>query len=363
MQLFCPTCQAAFSGVARCPKCSGLLLLPQEAVETRPRFGGTNSDEIRPTSIGRIVVGTVVAMGLYLALRKMATAWVLAHQVDPEAWWASIDGLSAVFTAQGLAAVVGAVLAAAGRGGGFAVGAAVGSVCGGLFLAAELLTGAPSRDLVFYLQPPILAFAGGIAGAVSTRVWVAPPTLDMPTPAATGSKLSSLQFATSIPDNDSRRTQWARIFVGAAIMTLGFTLAEKVRHGAQKYSGGILQVNSLAQGQFMSWQLALLAVMVGGGTAAAGTGAGVRHGAIAGLIAGAAAVGLNAQRGGPNAPSEYWLDKLSLSGLPPQDPAAMLGVAGGVWLAAVVGGWLGSQLLPPLVPAHMRDRRVKLGGN
>jgi hypothetical protein len=363
MQLFCPACQAAFPGVSRCPKCGGLLLMPQEAVEPQPRFGNP-AEDIRPTSIGRIVVGTVVALGLYLGLRKVATAWVLGHQVEPDAWWASADGLAALFTAQGLAAIVGAVLAAAGRGGGFAVGAAVGAVCGGLFLGGELLTGLAPRDIVYYLQPPILALAGGVAGAVSTRVWIAPPLLDMPVPAAApGSKLSSLQFTKAELGDDGRPTQWARIFIGVSIMVIGFVMAEKVRFAAQKYSGGMLSVNSVAQGQFMSWQLALVAVMVGAGTAAGGTGAGIRHGLIAGILAGAAAVALNAQRGGPNQPSEYWLDKLGLSGLPPLDLNAAMAVGGGILLAAVVGGWLGSQLLPPLAPEQVRDRRVRLGGD
>lgn len=360
MQLFCPACQSAFSGNSRCPKCGGLLLMPQEAVESRPRFGAP-AEEVRPTSLGRIVVGTVVALGLYLGLRKLATAWVLGHHVDPEAWWASADGLAALFTVQGFAAVVGAVLAAAGRGGGFAVGAAVGAVCGGLFLAAELLTGSATRDIVYYLQPPILALAGGVAGAVSTRVWVAPPVLDMPTPAAPpGSKLSSLQFTKSELGDPGRATQWARVLVGASIMVLGFAAAEKVRQGAQKYSGGMLHVNSIGQGQFMSWQLALVGIMVGGGVAAGGTGAGIRHGALAGLIAAAAAVGINAQRGGPNQPSEYWLDKIGLAGFAPLDPAAALGVGGGVLFAALVGGWLGAQLLPPVIA---ETRRLRMGGD
>ncbi|HUR54322.1 MAG TPA: hypothetical protein VMZ71_09335 [Gemmataceae bacterium] len=363
MQLFCPVCQAAFPAASRCPKCGGLLLMPQEAVESRPRFGAP-PEEIRPTSLGRILVGTIITLGLYLALRKMANAWVLAHQVDPEAWWASADGLAAAFTAQGFAAVVGAVLAAAGRGGGFAVGAAVGSVCGGLFLAVELVTGATGRDIVFYLQPPILALAGGVAGAISTRIWIAPPLLDMPVPAAPpGSKLSSLQFSKEEIGEKGRPTEWVRILVGAGVIVIGFLAAEQVRYFAQKYSGGMLQVQSISQGEFMSWQLALLVILFGGGVAAAGTGAGIWHGALAGLLGGAAAVGLNAQRGGPNQPSTYWLEKLSLSGLPPLDTYVIIAIGGGVFLAAVVGGWLGGQLLPPLGPEQMRDRRFKLGNN
>ena len=34
MQLYCPNCQAAFSGATRCPRCDGRLFTPDEPVET-----------------------------------------------------------------------------------------------------------------------------------------------------------------------------------------------------------------------------------------------------------------------------------------------------------------------------------------
>ena len=43
MLLFCPECQAAFTGVSRCPRCSGLLLMPDEAP---PLSNGAGHDPI-----------------------------------------------------------------------------------------------------------------------------------------------------------------------------------------------------------------------------------------------------------------------------------------------------------------------------
>src|SRR4051812_6322538 len=116
MQLFCPACQAAFPGTPRCPRCGGLLLLPQEAAEAataRPTAAAPPS--FHPSPAGRIVVGGVLALGLYLALRKLAMGAVLAAAPDPDAGWVSFEGLAAVCGGQVLAVIFGAVVAAAGR--------------------------------------------------------------------------------------------------------------------------------------------------------------------------------------------------------------------------------------------------------
>ena len=108
----------------------------------------------------------------------------------------------------------------------------------------------------------------------------------------------------------------------------------------------------------MTWQLATLIIGLGGLVAAAGTGAGFRHGLFAGVLEAAGAVGLNAAQGVLNPPSTYWLNKLSLGGLAPSDPVAMAGVAIGVLIAALAGGILGGVLLPPLAPEHVRNRKL-----
>src|SRR5262245_32632559 len=181
MQLFCLACNAAFPGTQRCPRCGGLLLMPQEAAEAAAVLSkGPPPALPQPTPFGRVTVGVVFALGLYLGFRKLATGVVLAAYPNPESWWASMDGLMTVCGGQAVAVIFGAIVAAAGRLGGFGFGAAVGGVCGGLFLAAELLTGAPPQDLVLYVQPLILIMVGGVAGVLATRVWSAVPVVDMP---------------------------------------------------------------------------------------------------------------------------------------------------------------------------------------
>lgn len=359
MQLFCPTCQAPFAGASRCPRCGGLLLMPHEvAPDAAHRPADDAPTPARPTAVGRVVVGTVLAMGLYLAVRKLVTGAVLATEPDPGGWWLSVKGLSAVYALQTLAVVFGAVVAAAGRASGYPLGAAVGVACGGLLLGHELLGGAPPRDLVLYMQLPVLAMIGLVAGAAGSRVWSAAPKVDVPAPKA--SKLSSLCLLEQKEAERGRPTELLRILAGVAIMVAGVAIADQFRLYAQRYSGGLLRVQSLAQGEFITWQLAVFAVLLGGVVAGAGTGAGVRHGLFAGLLGGVAILGLCLKSGAPLAPVEFWLDWLSLDELPLTHLSVVVGIAGSVLLAGVVGGWLGGTLFLPLAPEHMR-RRLQIG--
>ena len=360
MQLYCPNCQAAFSGATRCPRCDGRLFTPDEPVETPAAVPDPAPDRfVRPSPAARIGVGTVLALGLYLGLRKVLVAAVLATTPDPAAWWLSPEGLVAVFGSQAVAALFGALIAGAGRSRGFPLGFAVGGLCGMLFLAAEVVGGTPATALVLYLHPPTLALAGGLAAVVGGRVWPAVPDLDLRP--ATPKRASSIQLAVDKPSAAVRPTRWLRLLAGAAIMVAGVTLADTARLKAQKASGGMLRVESVMQGRFLSWQIATFAVLLGGVTAAAGTGAGFRHGIFAGVLAGAGVIGVTALRGESPPALDYWLGKMSMAGLSPLDPGPMCAIVTGVLLAAVIGGWLGAQIFLPLAPEYMRSRRFRMG--
>jgi hypothetical protein len=329
--------------------------MPQEAAEpATPRQKAAPPAPFQPTATGRVVVGAALALGLYLGLRKLVTGAVLAVTPDPEAWWLSFDGLLVVCSAQGLAVVFGSVVAAAGRAGGFLFGAAVGAVCGALFLGAEVLEGAPARDLVLYVQVFILVLVGGISGVLAARVWGAVPVLDMPLPSR--NRLSSSRFALETTDTRGRPFAWLQILAGAMIMLAAVAAAEHIRTNVQKYSAGALRVNSIGQGQFLTWQIAVIGILGGGVTAGAATGAGLRHGIVAGALGGVGVIGLTEWHGQPLSPVTYWLHKLALGDLPPNDPAAVAAAISGVLFLGILGGWLGGALFLPLAPEHMRSR-------
>jgi hypothetical protein len=360
MQLYCPACKASFAGTQRCPQCAGLLLMPHEcadALAPRPAPVPPRAPD-RPAAAGRVFVGALFALGLYLALRKLTTGVVLATGGDADAWWASFEGLLAVCGAQAVAVTFGAITAAAGRSGGAPFGAAVGLVCGGLFLAAELATGAPPQDLVLYLQLGALLVVGAVAGVIAARVWGAVPTLELEI--ADRARLSSSKFMVGMPDEPARPTSWAKVMIGAVIALAAVALAEKLRFTAERYSEGALRVSSVGQARFIAWQFAALGVLVGGALAAAGTGAGARHGFISGALAAAGVLGLLATSGENISPVSFWLSTLGLGGRAANDPVALAATFGGVLFLGVLGGWLGGVLFPPLAPASMR-KPPKLG--
>jgi hypothetical protein len=169
-------------------------------------------------------------------------------------------------------------------------------------------------------------------------------------------KLSSSRFAVGEPLASGRPTAWARILVGATLMLVAVAAADKVRNGAQKYTGGMLRVTTQGQARFITWQLAVFGVLGGGVLAGAGTGSGVRHGLMAGAMGGVGVVALSAALPQPLSPVLYWLGTLSLGDAPTNDPAAIGAAIGGVLLLGVVGGWLGGTLLQPLAPEGMRRK-------
>jgi hypothetical protein len=358
MQLFCPACQSAFTGVSRCPRCAGLLLSPEEAAFLPPDPDATPARAGRPTAAGGLVVGTVAALGAYLALRKFLAGWATASVSDIDGWWASDDALAAVLAVQALSAVFGALLAGAGRSGGLWLGLVVGGVTGGLFLAAEVAGGAPPGYLVLLVQPAVLAVLGAAAGALGGKVWAGLPHLDMPSPAVRRS--SSVHLGEVTPKPEGRPTVWWKVLAGAAVVVLGIGFADPARKTVEKNAKGALRAASVGQARFLSAQLGTLAALAGAALAAAGTGAGVRHGVLAGVLGSVGIAGLTLAQGALPAPAGYLVEHMNLDASDPGSPVVLAAVGFGLAVAGVVGGWLGGTLFLPLAPAHMRVRRGRL---
>jgi hypothetical protein len=143
-------------------------------------------------------------------------------------------------------------------------------------------------------------------------------------------------------------------------MVVGVMVVDPVRVFVQKNSAGMLRVESVSQGEFITWQLGTSVVLLGGVVAGAGTGAGLRHGLIAGAIGGAGILGICLKMGGAVRPVEYWLEWVSMDGYALTAAPAVFTIVGSIVAVALVGGWLGSALFLPLAPPAMR-RRLRSG--
>jgi hypothetical protein len=357
MQLFCPTCQAAFPGSQRCPRCGGLLLRPQEAaaVTSHTPAQPPPPEEATPTS--RVVIGAVFAVGLYLGFRKLAMGFVAAAHPDPASWWTSSQAVTAICAWQVVAVMLGSLVAAAGRVSGFSFGAVVGGVGGVLVLAGELAAGAP-RGMMLLIQPGIMVVVGAATGFIASRVWAALPTLEMPT--INVQKLDPTQLVLEETAQKVRPTAWIQILVGAAIIVGAAASAEEIRSGAQRFSAGMLHTTTAGQGHFMTWQVGLFGMLLGSIIASGGTGAGVRHGLTAGVLGAIGILAVSFARGEPVSPIAYWLTHLTLGDLSASHPMVIAASFGGVTFLSLLGGWLGGEILQPL-GSHAQRKAVNLG--
>jgi hypothetical protein len=329
--------------------------MPHEIATTAAPAPEPPQPQTTPTAVGRIAIGTVLALGCYLGIRKILTGTILAaSQAGGGEWWLTLQGLTVVYSLQVGAVLYGALIAAAGRPYGYSLGFMVGGLCGGLFLGFELLAGAPAHTLVLYLQPPVLALLGLVAGAMGSRVWAPATPLNIPLP--TGSKLSSLKLGDDLAEEQPRPTWWIRILAGAAIIVIGASFADPLRSFVQRNSGGLLRVESFGQAEYISWQFATLIAICGGIFAAAGTGAGVRHGVIAGMLGTVGVVAACQSQGEVLPPVYYFLSRTSLDGLPLTSGTVLCALGTGVVILGALGGWLGGTLFPIMAPPHMRKR-------
>ena len=356
MLLFCPACQAPFPNASRCPRCGGLLLMPHEvAPDAKPRKP-KEAAPVRPTLFGRVLVGTALGIGGYLALRRLVIGAVLAVDSDPKEWWISSTGLIADQSLQGMAVVFGALIAGSGQSKGSTTGGIVGAVCGLLFLGYDLAGGADPKNLSLYLQPAVLVVLGLLGGLLAALVWSPPPQFLLGLPGA--GKLSSLQLNEVADTIRKRPTSWPRVLVGATLMIVGITLANDIRMKVQWYSAGLFH-SEQRDAAFITWQLALLFGLGGAMFAGADTGVGTRHGVYAGAIAALGIYGLSVQRGIDHLflPLRFWLSKLSVPMEAVNAPETAAAVIASVLALGIVGGWMGGALWQPIVPEHMRRTR------
>lgn len=299
-------------------------------------------DVITTTFTRRVVVGTVVALGLHLAFREwaLALAAVAGLAGDGVATWPN-------FVLRLLGTAVGAVAAGAGRGQSYLGGLVVGAAAAFAWLVVDPYPN-PSLDGDRLGAAVALVVAGGLFAVVGGRVWPAPKELEVPA-SSRGSSLLKLKAGEGRKER-VRPTRWVRLIVGVTVAACGVLAADVIRGGMAKAPKGLFQVGSAGP---VDAQISGFLLLLGGMIAGATTGTAVRHGLIAGLATGLAVVGLAV--GLPDGPPpgvEYAVGKLGGDATGREGAAVAGGLAFGV---VFLGAWMGGSLFPPLV------KRTKLG--
>lgn len=353
MQLYCPNCQAAYASAARCPRCDSRLVTPAEAFESAADLSGLPPPPLQPTALARTILGSVVALGLYVGLREWAAAGSLvSFGADP---WEQAGGFVLAVVLRAIGAVVGGAVAGAGRPAGAGTGFLVGLASGAAAVAVDVVGGAEPAPVEVGVVAG-LAVAAAVAGWVGSRVW--PPAVELPAPVSRSRGSSLLHLAR---DDERHRapkpTNWLRVLVGVTGVVCAVVIADTTRSALKQYSGGYLHLGGAAQAPIVCLEIAGLLILTWVPGAVAGTGAGLRHGLLIGTGAGAALAGMTTGDIAAVQPAVEGV--LKLADLPTNEltstPAAAAAFVATL-LACTGAGWLGGTLLPPLASPEARAR-------
>jgi hypothetical protein len=331
MSMVCPQCDELHEQRLTCPRCGGRLHYRGE--RRQAVLAQSGATRWLNSAWGRLVLGLVLAQGLTYAVHRLYSAFSLAFhdqlqtsESDPNVYLL-LQGL------QLLALVIGAGLAGGGQRAGALLGALVGLANGALTLAFQNAGGLSPSPAAWVSELMVHAAFGTAAGWIASSIW-------KPLPAVGGAaapkfgKLGAVRRAMALFGG---RVAWLRVGAGATLAVLGSLsatiLLEMAVHAAEARITYItptaVEIRSM-QESVLTWEVKALAILLGAGLAGSNTRNGVKQGLFVGLaVTTALAIAL------------AWRGQATTS--------ILTGTLISAFCLSIVGGWFGSQLLPPIV--------------
>jgi len=362
MLMVCPQCKGSFDGVLQCPKCGVRLMLATE--KAQPAAQAAKQGKWHQTPSGRILAGLVLGLGLSYGLLLLASVIMRVAKMESLAPEASAGLFLGV---QGLALLAGGMLAGAGQPKGILYGAGVGLVSGFLAFGA-MLSGALngviepfSKEALSPLPPlqpitpkALMAYGltvahilfGALGGLIGIIVWKPLPKLDLPASVPSDQK-PVLGTKISLPPQGDKKVlfpwagpiAWIRVIVGMVVAVGGAIWALPLLNFLVALGGldpaEIIKVQKdVSQGELLA-----LSVLIGGTIAGATTSNGLKQGVLVGFGAGIGMVG-------------YFVIKGESSGA-----EKLLGPLLSSIFLGPLGGWFGSELMPPAPKGRVLNKR------
>jgi hypothetical protein len=298
-------------------------------------------------------IGLLLSQGIYYGLRQLATAVVLASGfMDTAEWWNQPPGLLTSQMLLGLGLLAGGLVAGAGHRWGIGLGAGLGVVNGLLYLFGQFLFRGPLTAVEWYGQPIVQAAFGAVGAFLGSRIW---------NPRPVGAELPSLPtipvpLVTTRPRQVEVPVNWPRVLGGVLIAIGGTLWADGIFQLVLVASDYTLAPQTRFQATFITWEIAQLALFVGGSWAGANSKNGLRQGWMMGLGTSLLLITIylvSQERYTPVQAETLWLFGVGPGNLSKAVRTVILIVCNSVSLG-VLGGWFGGSLLPPVLPFPRR---------
>jgi len=348
MPMVCPQCSGTFENALQCPQCNVRLLYQP------PHTGEGAGGRWHQTLSGRFLVGLTLALGLCFGLLQLSAAGVRA--LGPPGLTLEA-GVALFLGMQALALVLSGVLTGAGQRQAVTLGVTVGIVSGALAIIAVLSGAAaavvlplvgdvldpkfPVRAAILFALPIVHAVFGGVGGYVGSAIWRPPFDVDLSALASTA--LAGEARAAAAPPkrlfNFAGPIAWVRVTIGIVIAIVGAVSPRAIIEVIVELGKDVIEYPDPQKTRFLTAEIFSLSILVGGCIAGATTPNGIKQGLCVGIGSGifmAMFYLTNAQ--GPKA----------VLVLLPLFCSVLLGS---------MGGWFGSELLPPVYTPKKRKKQ------
>jgi hypothetical protein len=328
MAMVCPRCATTHDQRSQCPTCGGRL----EYSEDRPRPAHA-APRWQHTPWGRILIGLLLAQGLFYGLRQLATGLLLAvyPAPGPADETVALYGLVLTQALQAVTLLAGGILAGSGQRNGAVLGAVVGVWNGVLAGLAPQSAGLQFSAVALYGDPLLQTALGALAGWLGGAIWKPLPPAEPRGPVPMPRKAAPRPRAPLFAGRIAR----VRVTLGIALAVAGSLSATALFNLIVRLGDTELTGTGTLLDRLVTWEIKALALIAGGTLAGANTHNGLKQGLCVGIVTSLILAALELSD------PEHWLQL-----------AALLLVSS--LCLCLTGGWFGSQLFPPVVSYKRR---------
>jgi hypothetical protein len=343
----CPQCRHSYEGLEPCPKCHGGLLVTAPRRVADAPGNRSRGGEWQQSPGGRLILGVALTLGLCYGLLQMGMAGLRALGIDAASGALEpLVGFVFFLSLQALALLLGGAFVGAGQGRGMVLGATLGIISSFLLLAT-MLTGAiaalvqsysaellspqtPIHQMTMYVLPLQHTLLGALGGMIGGSIWRPSAPLLLGPAGSAGRKTVRPKAAPKTVSRWAGPVAWGWVLAGTGVAVAGAYFTPNLVDFILSAAGHQLKVLSQLENQVAYGEVYGLAILLGGGVAGSNRSNGLKQGLCVGLLTAGIMAGafLRAEAG------------FTVTVVFPLLSALLL---------APVGGWFGSELLPPVL--------------